>query len=72
MLAPTQFGGSNAEGTIQRRAGSGDHSGGGAQVTGDRALFGADVVGYSVIAPDLHLLLVAGLPAHCERVWTLP
>jgi len=27
---------------------------------------------YSFIVSDLHRLLVAGLPAHCERFWTLP
>src|SRR3954463_1846188 len=27
---------------------------------------------YSFIVSDLHRLLVAGLPAHCERLWTLP
>ena len=31
-----------------------------------------DVVSYSFIVSDLHGLLVAGLPAHCERFWTLP
>jgi hypothetical protein len=43
-----------------------------AALTGDRARLGADVDRYSVIASDLHRLLVAGLPAHCERFWTLP
>ena len=37
----------------------------------DHARLGADVVRYAVIASDLHRLLVAGLPAHCE-LWTLP
>jgi hypothetical protein len=27
---------------------------------------------YSFIVSDLHRLLVAGLPAHCKRFWTLP
>jgi hypothetical protein len=31
-----------------------------------------DVDRYSFIVSDLHRLLVAGLPAHCERFWTLP
>jgi hypothetical protein len=26
----------------------------------------------SFIVSDLHRLLIAGLPAHCERFWTLP
>jgi hypothetical protein len=42
-----------------------------AALTGDRARLGADVDRYSVIVSDLHQLLVAGLPAHCERFWTL-
>jgi hypothetical protein len=42
-----------------------------AALTGDRARLGADVDRYSVIASDLHRLLVAGLPAHCERFCTL-
>jgi hypothetical protein len=33
---------------------------------------GADVDRYSVITSDSHRLLVAGLPAHCEKLWTLP
>ncbi len=33
----------------------------------DDARLGADVVRYSFIAVDLHLLLLAGLPAHCHR-----
>jgi hypothetical protein len=41
-----------------------------AALTGDRARLGADVVRYSIIASDLHRLLVTGLPAHCERFWT--
>ena len=36
------------------------------------ARLGADVDRYSLIVSDLHRLLVAGLPAHCERFWTLP
>ena len=43
-----------------------------AALTGDRARLGADVDRYSVIASDLHRLLVVGLPAHCEKFWTLP
>jgi len=42
-----------------------------ATLTGDCARLGANVDRYSVIASDLHRLLVAGLPAHCERFWTL-
>jgi hypothetical protein len=41
-------------------------------LTGDYARLGANVDRYSFIASDLHRLLVAGLPAHCERIWTLP
>src|SRR5262245_18223233 len=36
------------------------------------ARLGADMDRYSLIVSDLHQLLVAGLPAHCERFWTLP
>jgi hypothetical protein len=43
-----------------------------AALTGDCARLEADVVSYSFIVSDLHRLLVAGLPAHCERFWTLP
>jgi hypothetical protein len=43
-----------------------------AALTDDRARLGADVVSYSFTVSDLHRLLVAGLPAHCERFWTLP
>ena len=43
-----------------------------AALTDDRAWLGVDVDRYSFIASDLHRLLVAGLPAHCERFWTLP
>ena len=43
-----------------------------AALTGDCARLGADVVRYSFIVSDLHRLLVAGLPAHCEKLWTLP
>ena len=37
-------------------------------LTDDHARLGADVVRYTVIASDLHRLLVAGLPAHCEKL----
>ena len=40
-------------------------------LTGDYARLGANVDRYSFIASDLHRLLVAGLPAHCERFCTL-
>jgi hypothetical protein len=40
--------------------------------TGDRARLVVDVDRYSFIVSDLHRLLIAGLPAHCERFWTLP
>jgi hypothetical protein len=40
-------------------------------LTGDYARLGANVDRYSFIASDLHRLLVAGLPAHCENFWTL-
>ena len=43
-----------------------------AALTGVCARLEADVVSYSFIVSDLHRLLVAGLPAHCERLWTLP
>ena len=43
-----------------------------AALTDDHARLRADVDRYSVIASDLHRLLIAGLPAHCERFWTLP
>jgi hypothetical protein len=33
---------------------------------GDRARLGVDVDRYSFIVSDLHRLLIAGLPAHCE------
>ncbi|MFZ0056725.1 MAG: hypothetical protein WAL09_18230, partial [Pseudolabrys sp.] len=42
-----------------------------AALTGDCARLEADVVSYSFIVSDLHRLLVAGLPAHCERFCTL-
>ena len=42
-----------------------------AALTGSRARLRADVDRYSVIVSDLHRLLVAGLPAHCERFCTL-
>src|SRR5436190_3713953 len=38
-----------------------------AVLTDDRARLGADVVSYSFTVSDLHRLLVAGLPAHCEK-----
>jgi hypothetical protein len=41
-----------------------------AALTGVCARLEADVVSYSFIVSDLHRLLVAGLPAHCERFWT--
>jgi hypothetical protein len=41
-----------------------------AVLTGDCARLEADVVSYSFIVSDLHRLLVAGLPAHCERFCT--
>ena len=41
-------------------------------LTDDSARLGADAVRYSLIVSDLHRSLVAGLPAHCERFWTLP
>ena len=43
-----------------------------AALTGGCARLEVDVVSYSFIVSDLHRLLVAGLPAHCERFWTLP
>jgi len=43
-----------------------------AVLTDGHARLGADVDRYSVITSDLHRLLVAGLPAHCEKLWTLP
>src|SRR6202035_806752 len=43
-----------------------------AALTNGRARLGADVDRCAVITSDLHRLLVAGLPAHCERFWTLP
>jgi len=41
-------------------------------LTGDRARLVVDVDRYSFIISDLHRLLIAGLPAHCEKFWTLP
>jgi hypothetical protein len=41
-----------------------------AALTGDCARLEADVVSYAFILSDLHRLLVAGLPAHCERFCT--
>ena len=43
-----------------------------AALTDCDARLGADMDRYSFIVSDLHRLLVAGLPAHCEKVWTLP
>jgi hypothetical protein len=43
-----------------------------AALTDDYARLRANVDRYSFIASDFHRLLVAGLPAHCERIWTLP
>ena len=34
---------------------------------GDDARLGADAVRYSFIVSDFHRLLLAGLPAHCEK-----
>src|SRR5439155_12862166 len=42
-----------------------------AALTGDRARLEVDVDRYSFIVSDLHRLLIAGLPAPCERFWTL-
>jgi hypothetical protein len=42
-----------------------------AALTDDCARLGADVGRYSFIVSDLHQLLVAGLPAHCEGFCTL-
>ncbi len=41
-------------------------------LTNDHAWLGADVDRYSFTMSDLHRLLVAGLPPHCEKLWTLP
>ena len=43
-----------------------------AALTDDYARLRANVDRYSFIASDFHRLLVAGLPAHCERICTLP
>jgi hypothetical protein len=43
-----------------------------AALTDCDARLGADMDRYSFIVSDLHRLFVAGLPAHCERFWTLP
>ena len=43
-----------------------------AALTDDHARLRADVDRYSFIVSDFHRLLVAGLPAHCEKFWTLP
>jgi len=42
-----------------------------AALTDDTARLRANVDRYSFIASDFHRLLVAGLPAHCERFCTL-
>jgi hypothetical protein len=41
-----------------------------AALAGDRARLEVDVDRYSFIVSDLHRLLIAGLPAHCEKFWT--
>jgi len=41
-----------------------------AALAGDRARLVVDVDRYSLIVSDLHRLLVAGLPAHCETFCT--
>ena len=41
-----------------------------AALTDCDARLGADMDRYSFIVSDLHRLLVAGLPAHCERFCT--
>jgi hypothetical protein len=41
-----------------------------AALAGDRARLEVEVDRYSFIVSDLHRLLVAGLPAHCERFCT--
>ncbi len=41
-------------------------------LAGDGARLGADVVRYSFIGSDFHRLLLAGLQAPCEKLWTLP
>src|SRR5262249_8864573 len=43
-----------------------------AALTDLHARLRVDVGRYSFIVSDLHRLLVAGLPTHCERFWTLP
>jgi hypothetical protein len=42
-----------------------------AALAGDRARLEVDVDRYSFIVSDLRRLLIAGLPAHCEKFWTL-
>jgi hypothetical protein len=42
-----------------------------AALTDVHARLRVDVGRYSFIVSDLHRLLVAGLPAHCETFWTL-
>jgi hypothetical protein len=41
-----------------------------AALAGDSARLEVDVDRYSFIVSDLHRLLIAGLPAHCERFCT--
>jgi hypothetical protein len=41
-----------------------------ADLAGDSAWLEVDVDRYSFIVSDLHRLLIAGLPAHCERFCT--
>ena len=43
-----------------------------AALAGSSARLGADADRYSFIVSDFHRLLSAGLPAHCEKLWTLP
>src|ERR1700745_4097942 len=43
-----------------------------AALTDVHARLRVDVGRYSFIVSDSHRLLIAGLPAHCERFWTLP
>ncbi len=43
-----------------------------AALTDGDARLGADADRYSFIATDLHRLLLASLPAHCNRFWHVP
>ena len=43
-----------------------------AALAGDSARLEVDVDRHSFIVSDSRRLLIAGLPAHCERFWTLP